>query len=206
MRSSAEIIGLIKNLREEKGLTLDELSKRVGVAKSTLSRYESGQRAFPVNDIGLYADVLNTTVEHLLGLKKSPRREFSIPLVGTICAGDGLLAEQNVEEYIQYPFPSHKQPDFALRVKGDSMKGVGIDNGDIVFMRSAQWAERNGQIVAAIVNDGTDGTLKRMCWSDQSNKITLMPENEEYDSIELMPNQIIVSGVYMGHFKPEREI
>lgn len=203
MRSSKEVINEIKKLRELRGWSLDELSRRVGVAKSTLSRYESGQREFPINDIGLYADAFNVPVEQLLGIKKP---SITIPLIGTICAGDGLLAEQNIEEYIYYPFQTKRQPDFALRVKGDSMIGAGIEDGDIVYMRQAPWADYNGQIVAALINDHEDGTLKRIRWSADSPLIRLIPENENYQTIEVMPNEVTICGVYMGHFKPEREV
>ena len=205
MRSSKEVIGLIKKLREQKGWSLDELARRVGVAKSTLSRYESGQREFPINDIGIYADVLGTTIEYLLGIEKEKHREL-IPLVGTICAGDGLLAEQNIEDYVYYPFRSGRNPDYALRVKGNSMIGAGIEDGDIVYMRHASWADYNGQIVAALINDQQDGTLKRIRWSSESPKIRLIPENDEYETIEVMPNEVTICGVYMGHFKPERDV
>jgi len=203
MRSSKEVINEIKKLREARGWSLDELSRRVGVAKSTLSRYESGQREFPINDIGQYADVFGVSVESLLGIKKSTS---TIPLIGTICAGDGLLAEQNIEEYIHFPFPHKRQPDFALRVKGDSMIGAGIEDGDIVYMRQATWADYNGQIVAALINDNEEGVLKRIRWSSDSPLIRLEPENDEYDAIEVAPNQVTICGVYMGHFRPEREV
>lgn len=68
MRNSKEIIRLIKNMRESKKMSLEELATRVGIAKSTLSRYENEQRDFPINDIGLYANALDTSVENLLGL------------------------------------------------------------------------------------------------------------------------------------------
>ena len=203
MRSSKEVINEIKKLREARGWSLDELSRRVGVAKSTLSRYESGQREFPINDIGQYADVFGVSVESLLGIKKSTS---TIPLIGTICAGDGLLAEQNIEEYVHYPFPGKRQPDFALRVQGDSMIGAGIEDGDIVYMRYAQWADYNGQIVAVIIKDHEEGMLKRIKWSSDSPFIKLIPENDKYETKEVRPNEIIICGVYMGHFKPEREV
>ncbi|MDT2262426.1 S24 family peptidase [Paenibacillus larvae] len=120
--------------------------------------------------------------------------------MGTICAGDGLLAEQNIEEYINYPFPNKRQPDFALRVKGDSMIGAGIKDGDIIYMKKASWAEHNGQIVAAIVNDCMDGMLKRMRWEEGTPIIRLEPENKDFNVIEAYPNQIIICGIYMGHF------
>lgn len=130
-----------------------------------------------------------------------------IPLIGTICAGEGILAEQNIEEYIQYPFPKHKrQPDYALHVKGNSMIGAGIEDGDIVFMKHSPWAEYNGQIVAAIINDAEDGTLKRMKWTEGSNMFTLDPENENFESIEVLPNEVKICGVYVGHFKMDKHV
>ena len=180
-------------------MSLEEFSKRVGVAKSTLSRYETNQREFPINDIGKYADVLGVTVEYLLGIEKENKN--MIPLIGTICAGDGLLAEQNIEDYIFYPFGSGKKPDYALRVKGDSMKNVGIEDGDIVYMKHATWADYNGQIVAALINDQQEGTLKRIRWSENSPVIKLIPENDEYETVEVLPNEVTICGVYMGHFK-----
>lgn len=203
MRTSKEVINEIKRLRESRGWSLDELSRRVGVAKSTLSRYENGQREFPINDLGLYADVFGVSVESLLGIKK---QTDLIPLIGTICAGNGLLAEQNIEDYVHYPFPNKRQPDFALRVKGDSMIDAGIEDGDIVYMRAAQWADYNGQIVAALINDREDGTLKRIRWTSDSPKVLLIPENKQYETIECMPNEVSICGVYMGHFKPEKEV
>ncbi|WFR60830.1 S24 family peptidase [Paenibacillus amylolyticus] len=125
-----------------------------------------------------------------------------IPLIGTICAGNGLIPTEAIEEYVNYPFVNSQQPDYALRVKGDSMSGAGIADGDIVFLRKGSWAEFNGQIVAALVNE-EDGSLKRMKWSEGSPKITLSPENEAYQSVEVMPNEVTICGVYAGHYKPE---
>jgi repressor LexA len=202
LRSSKDVILEIKKLREAKGWSLDELARRVGVAKSTLSRYENGQREFPINDVGLYADVLGTTVERLLGIG---RTADIIPVVGTICAGDGLLAEENIEEYIRYPLTDKRQPDFALRVKGDSMIGAGIEDGDFVYFKKASWADYNGQIVAALIRDNEEGTLKRIRWLMDSPLIRLEPANEKYETIEVPPNHITICGVYLGHFRPEKE-
>lgn len=204
MNNSQEVIRLIKKLREEKQISIEELAKKVGIAKSTLSRYENEQRQFPINDLGKYASSLDVTVEYLLGLDVQKPREANIPLLGTICAGDGVLAEQNIEEYIYFPFPNKRQPDYALRVKGNSMIGVGIEEGDILYMKKAPWAEYNGQIVAAVINDYEEGVLKRMRWKEDSSLIQLCPENEEFHIIEKYPNEIKVCGVYLGHFRPEQ--
>ena len=71
MNDSKKIIELIFKLADNRKLSMSELAKRVNVAKSSLSRYKSGQRDFPVNDIGKYAKVLNVPVEYLLGLENN---------------------------------------------------------------------------------------------------------------------------------------
>ncbi|MDG0056938.1 helix-turn-helix domain-containing protein [Paenibacillus sp. P2(2022)] len=150
--------------------------------------------------INTLEDMLNRYSPKLGEYLKLKKNNKPIPLIGTICAGDGIIADQNVEEYINYPFMKHKQPDYALRVKGDSMVNAGIQDGDIVFMRREAWAEFNGQIVAVIVN-GEEGVLKRMKWSEGSAKFNLVPENDSYQSMEVTPNEFIVCGVYVGHFR-----
>ncbi|MNC08739.1 LexA repressor [compost metagenome] len=82
------------------------------------------------------------------------------------------------------------------------MSGAGIEDGDIVYLRKAPWAEYNGQIVAALINDQEDGVLKRIKWTEGSSSIFLVPENTDYQTKELFPNEIKISGLYMGHFKP----
>lgn len=68
MRTNSEIVDLIKTLCEEKEMSLSELARQVGMAKSAISRYFSKQRQFPLNKISIFAGVLNVTPEYLLGL------------------------------------------------------------------------------------------------------------------------------------------
>ena len=201
----------IKRIREIYDLTQQELADIAGVTNKAVSAWESGLSEPRMGAIERIANRFGITKSSIIeegGMDNQlkVKHETSIPLIGTICAGDGLLAEQNIEDYVHYPFPYKRQPDYALRVKGDSMIGAGIEDGDIVYMRYAQWADYNGQIVAALINDHEDGTLKRIRWSADSPLIRLEPENDEYNVIEVPPNQVTICGVYMGHFKPEREV
>ncbi|NUU76944.1 LexA family protein [Paenibacillus xylanilyticus] len=205
MKIREAIADNLKALVKEKKLSQRKLSEITGIPTSTLSDYFNARSlALPgnVQKLALALDVPKHRIDPSYGEAievpmSSPNR---IPLVGTICAGDGLLADQNIEEYIYYPFPNKRQPDFALRVKGDSMIGAGINNGDIVYMKKSSWAENNGQIVAALLNDSEEGVLKRMKWSEGVPAISLVPENENFDTITALPNEIKVCGVYMGHF------
>ena len=206
-----EVGNNIRKYRKMRNYSLQELADKVGLTKKTIQRYEKGEIRFDVNRLGDIAEALDVEVPKLLegarkylGLEKE--EYYPVPLIGTICAGDGLLAEQNIEDYIYYPFRSGRKPDYALRVEGNSMIGAGIEDGDIVYMRHASWADYNGQIVAALIRDRQDGVLKRIKWTADSPIIKLLSENDEYPPIEVMPNEVTICGVYMGHFKPERDV
>jgi len=199
----------LRELRKLEGWTQEQVAKKLGVTKQTYSHYENENRKPSLDMIKELAAIYQVNIDDIFAEDQAGDKQpqlGAIPLIGTICAGDGLLAEQNIEEYIHYPFPHKRQPDYALRVKGNSMIGAGIEDGDIVYMRHAPWADYNGQIVAALINDNEEGTLKRIRWSSDSPLIRLVPENDEYDTIEVAPNQVTICGVYMGHFKPEREV
>lgn len=199
---------IIKKLRKERKMTQAELAKRLGVAPTAVSAWERNENRPLMDKLAMIAEMFDVSVQTFFEGEefKLNTAQANIPLIGTICAGAGLLAEQNIEEYIHYPFRNKRQPDFALRVKGDSMIGAGIEDGDIVYMRRAPWADYNGQIVAALINDNEEGTLKRIRWTTESPLIRLEPENDEFETIEVAPNQVMICGVYMGHFKPEREV
>jgi len=110
-------------------------------------------------------------------LLKPPRK--GIPLVGRIAAGAPILAAENIEDYltIEKIFPVDGRC-FALRVKGDSMTGDGIHDGDIVVVRPRQTA-RNGDIVVAILDD--EATVKR--FYKEKSRVRLQPANSKYKPI-----------------------
>ena len=121
-----------------------------------------------------------------------------IPVLGTIAAGVPLLAVGNVESYISVPPEMVKPSDelFALRVRGDSMIDDHIADGDIIVVRSQEWAE-SGQIVAALIGD--EATVKRL--DTRSQPPRLMPANRHYDPIELTPDNIQILGRVIGLFR-----
>lgn len=196
----------IRKFRLQKGMTQKELGLKVGVKHNTISSYEKGINEPEQSIIFSIANALDVNIDDLFPSTSDLRLKLNqptfIPLVGTVCAGNGLLADHNIEDYVCYPYPKKRQPDFALHVKGNSMKNAGINDGDIVYMRKSSWAEYNGQIVAAVINDG-DGMLKRIKWTEGSNVIQLLPENDDFQIINVLPTEIIICGVYMGHFNQE---
>ncbi|MEC0092472.1 LexA family protein [Paenibacillus macquariensis] len=196
----------LRKIIKRKGLTQKELSELTGISTSAISDYINEKTLMTPSIIQLLAESLNVQAKDiqssLAGVDNGGYQSHGIPLIGTICAGEGLLADSNIEDYVYFPYPNKKQPDYALHVKGDSMRDAGIENGDIVYFRRAQWADYNGQIVAALVNDNEEGMLKKIHWSGDDAKIKLIPANNEFQTKEYFPYEISVCGVYMGHFKP----
>lgn len=191
----------LRRILKLKGIQQTELAEKTGLSTSTISDYVNGKTLISPGNLQKISDFLNVSKSDINSSYEKDRPNL-IPLIGTICAGEGLLAEQNIEDHIYYPIQKSRQPDYALRVQGDSMTGAGIESGDIVYMRYAQWADHNGQIVAALIDNDEKGMLKCLKWSEESPLIQLAPRNSEHKTIEVLPNQVHVCGVYMGHFRP----
>jgi repressor LexA len=127
-----------------------------------------------------------------------PRHDVQrLPLVGEIAAGGPLLAEQNIEDYVELPERLAKG-DFLLRVKGESMIEAGILDGDIVVVCRQQDA-RNGEIVVALAGDdeaADEATVKTFYRED--GRIRLQPENAALEPIYARHVQILgkVTGVF----------
>lgn len=111
--------------------------------------------------------------------------QLVLPLVGRVAAGHPILAQEHVEQtYAVEPGLFARRPDYLLRVKGMSMKDVGILDGDLLAVARTREA-RNGQIVVARLGD--EVTVKR--FQRTGKGITLLPENPDFEPIEVSPEQ-----------------
>jgi repressor LexA len=110
-----------------------------------------------------------------------------LPLVGQVAAGAPIVAEENIEEYIQTPeFAGGHAGSYLLRVRGESMKDVGILEGDLVVVKPQDTAE-DGEIVVALV--GEEATVKR--FFRERDHIRLQPENSEMEPIIATDVQVL---------------
>jgi repressor LexA len=106
-------------------------------------------------------------------------RPQGLPVVGQVAAGQPVLAEENIEEYIETPdFAGGRDGEYLLRVRGESMKDVGIMEGDLVVVRPQDTAA-DGDIVVALV--GEDATVKR--FFQEADHVRLQPENAAMEPI-----------------------
>lgn len=174
----------IKLYREKLGLSQEELAKKLGYKdRSTIAKIESNVNDLTQSKIVAIAEVLKTTPAALMGWEHTrevlptniiPMPEMrKIPLVGTIACGEPILAEENIEDYVN--IPKNMVGDFALTCKGDSMINARIFDGDIVYIRQQDTVD-NGEIAAVLI-DG-EATLKRVRLFD--DHISLEPENPMY--------------------------
>jgi repressor LexA len=121
----------------------------------------------------------------------SPSQVLRIPVLGRISAGKPILAEENVEGFLQVDAHLIRQRgDFALRVKGDSMVDAGIHDGDWVIVRQQPVAEK-GEIVVALIGD--EATVKR--YYPQKDCIRLEPANKRYTPVILKEGAKILGKV-----------
>jgi repressor LexA len=111
--------------------------------------------------------------------KKAIRPDAGLPLVGQVAAGAPVLAEENIEEYLEIPnVIGGEEGDYVLRVRGESMKNAGILEDDYVVVRPSDDAT-DGEIVVALI--GEEATVKR--FFRERDHIRLQPENEAMDPI-----------------------
>ncbi len=183
--------------------TVREIGERVGLASpSTVHAHLANLERAGY----LRRDPTKPRALELTGLRRAdagaPRETTmqALPLVGEIAAGGPLLAEDNVEEYVELPERLvGGAADFLLRVKGDSMIDAGILEGDLVVVRR-QTTATNGEIVVALAGEdetADEATVKR--YFRENGRIRLQPENAELEPIYARHVQIL--GKVVGVFR-----
>jgi repressor LexA len=127
--------------------------------------------------------------------KRTISTESGLPLVGQVAAGEPILAEENIEEYLEVPdVIGGEEGDYILQIRGESMKDAGIIGGDYVIVRPSDDAN-NGEIVVALI--GEEATVKRIF--REKDHVRLQPENEEMEPI--LTTEARVLGKVVGVFR-----
>ncbi|XQE65720.1 transcriptional repressor LexA [Pseudomonas sp. P3C3] len=130
------------------------------------------------------------------GFEPAANEEEGLPVIGRVAAGAPILAQQNVEDTCKInPEFFHPKADYLLRVRGMSMKNIGIFDGDLLAVHTTREA-RNGQIVVARIDD--EVTVKR--FQRNGNKVLLIAENPEFAPIEvnLEEQDLVIEGLSVG--------
>lgn len=216
MRNNDEIVAYVNDLRKSQNMSLNELARATGLAKSSLSRYFNKTRDFPVNKVHLFAKALHTSSEDILGFRtdgsanytssgdecsinddmssyeiKKPKNMVEtttkhVPLIGEIACGDPITAEENIEEYITHVFPRGQVP-----------------SGELIDLRA------KGRSMEPIIPDGSivtirlqpeveDGEIAAVLVNGDTEAtlkrvkhidglVMLKPDNDAYDPIIITP-------------------
>ena len=168
----------IKERRTALGMTLLDVANALNVKEATVQRYESGEiKNLKHTTVLELAKIFKCTPAYLMGWDENDCTDTKagvgrLPLLGKIAAGQPILASEECEFFSPI---DDTRADFCLRVKGDSMVGAGIKDGDIVFIRKQDCVD-DGEIAAVLVDD--EATLKRVYLTDDT--VTLISENPKY--------------------------
>jgi repressor LexA len=199
-----EIFDFIKKYSAKYGYppTVRDIGKAVGLASSStvhahlanleklglLRRDPSKPRAIELLD--RVREEVGSAVDSALGALRP-----GLPLVGQVAAGTPILAEENIEDYVQVPsIAGGEDGEYVLRVRGESMKDAGILGGDFVVVRPQDTAS-DGEIIVALV--GEEATVKR--FFRESDHVRLQPENTAMEPIR--SKEVRILGRVVGVFR-----
>ncbi len=204
-----EILSYIESCVRDKGFppSVREIAKSVNLSSASsvhshlntlvsggyLIRDPSKPRAIRVNMNG-NADNSASNKTDLTMSKTEPvsdAKVSQIPILGSVAAGAGVLAEENIEDYLNIsPSLLGSGSFFALRVRGESMINAGIFNDDLLICRSQNTAEM-GEIVIAGINDN-EATVKY--YHRDKEDILLKPANDNFKVIKVKEDEVTIFG------------
>ena len=177
----------LKELRINSGKSMAQVARELLMSYTTYVGYEKGERQ-PNSEVLIeLAKYYGCTVDYLIGKDDTMIQGIAniiplpktkkIPLIGTIACGEPILADENIESFIN--MPEEVGATFALKCKGDSMINARIFDGDIVYIREQPDVE-NGEIAAVLIGD--EATLKKVY--KYPGRIELRAENPTMKPLE----------------------
>lgn len=190
-----EILNVIEQNMQERGYppSVREIGEAVGLnSPSTVHNHLATLQRLGY----LYRDptkprALEVRFDPNSGIAMERRPSRHVPLIGDVAAGTDVLAQQNVEDLIPLPTDFTGDGDlFMLRVRGESMTGVGIMDGDFVVARQQATANNGDIIVAGIPGD--EATVKT--YKHSGNKVTLIPSNPAFENMVYTSDEVTVYG------------
>ena len=194
-----EIFDFIRKYSAKYGYppTVRDIGKAVGLASSSTVHAHLAN----LEKIGLLRrdpskpraiELLDRAVETAVDSVKGLVRPEGLPLLGSVAAGQPMLADENIEEYVSIPdIAGGRDGGYLLRIRGDSMKEAGILEGDHVVVHPQDTA-RDGDIVVALL--GEEATVKR--YFKEPDHIRLQPENDALEPIR--SKEVKVLGKVVG--------
>lgn len=197
----------IRFLRKQRNLTQEELAEMVGYKSfTTIQKWETGDSEPNMGVLRQLADIFHLSISELmetdLGSKATSRplpsniilpSAHKLPIMGTICAGDGVVCEDDYQG--TFIVDIDVKADYCLKVHGDSMIGANIYDGDIVFI-SKSYDFVQDQIYAIERLDYNEASLKRV--TQDGDTLILNPCNPEYHAMVTDYEEVRIIGRCVG--------
>lgn len=189
----------LRQLRAVSKMSQRELAQRIGMSKSSVSMFESGDREPGLETLEAIADTFNVDLDYLMGksdIRNRMQAELArsgydsgsarIPVLGTIRAGLPLDAVENILDWEEIPQALARDGEyFALRITGDSMEPR-IREGDVVIVRKQEQVD-NGDVAVVMIN-GDEATIKR--YYKRETGVSLVAYNPAYDPLHYSPEEV----------------
>lgn len=199
----------IRFLRKQRNLSQEELAEMVGYKSfTTIQKWETGDSEPNMGVLRQLADIFHISISELVetDIEKSalgrplPSNIMvpagrQIPILGTICAGNGIHCEENFEGY--FLVDRSIKADYCLRVKGDSMIDANIYDGDVAFLRK-DFDFIDGEIYAVCYGAEESASLKKLYKVD--NKMMLQPCNSDYAAAFVDVDDVLIVGECIGTY------
>ena len=197
----------LKQLRNSRGITQDELGRMLGVQKAAICKYENGRVNMPNSVIMRLVEIFQVSADYLLGtdevvpLLKSSSAKLSssskphapaigVPLVGFVHAGLPMLADENITEYIPVSANEVSSGEcFFMQVEGDCMTGDHIVEGSLVLVRKCVEADNN---CIGVVRIGDEVLLRHI--QRFGKQLALTPSNPAYNTMIFSEGDVQIIG------------
>ena len=186
----------LNRIMREKGYSQRELARRLGTSPSAINFWCTAVNVPRAKKMDRLCEVLEVAPTELTTDRGeipnlSIPAAYPLPILGSICAGDGILATQNYDGF--FFVDNSIRADYCLRVEGDSMTDANIFHGDIAFIRKS-YDFLDGGIYAVVFGENENAVLKKVY--RQENGLLLMPCNQKYNPISV--DDAIIVGECIG--------
>lgn len=194
----------LKELRQRKSLTQEELAEELGITQKQISRYENGDRNFKQELLFQLATYFNVSINDFFppttfdnGVTVDIDDNIKIPVFGIIKAGIPIESQNDIIDYVEIPRSWLKggKKFYGLKISGDSMETRYQENDIVIFEQTNDTERYNGKDVAVMIN-GTESTFKKLIVKEDG--IILQPYNPAYDimvfskeKVESLPVKVV---------------
>lgn len=200
----------LNRLMEHHDVTQLELAEYMNVSQATISNWCKGSKMPRMDKIDKLCQFFNVSRTELMDSHSTDLSNITnisfpaarpIPMLGDICAGNGVFCEENFEGH--FFVDQSIKADFCVRVRGNSMIDACISDSDIAFIRKT-YDYKNNAIYAVLLNSECEATLKKVFW--QGETILLSPCNSDFEPMIVASSEVTILGECVGVFHNMKQL